>query len=173
MRDGLDLRRQAVKAGLWLAMSLAAGIGVAPVAAAESQSGVRATLASTPGVDGPMPPVLAEVSLSSQTMSVYLDAKLSYTFSVSTGRAGYTTPTGSWQAQWLSPRHRSSKYNNAPMPWSVFFYKGYAVHGTNELDALGQPASHGCIRLATEEAKIFFDLVKEYGMPNTLIAVVN
>ena len=82
------------------------------------------------------------------------------------------TPVGRYKAEWLSRYHRSRKYDNAPMPWAVFFYGGYAVHGTTEIKRLGRPASHGCVRLHPENAKIFFSLVKKVGMPNTLITVV-
>jgi lipoprotein-anchoring transpeptidase ErfK/SrfK len=116
--------------------------------------------------------VLARVDLSDQTMHVYVGEKLMHVFPVSSGRGSYRTPTGRWQAEWLSPRHRSRKYNNAPMPWSVFFYRGYAVHGTTDLKRLGTPASHGCIRLHPDNAKTFFQLVKANGMDNSLIAVV-
>jgi len=119
--------------GLWIAASLVLAVGANGATAAEAFGGGAAEQTASLSAE-PMPPVVAQISLSSQTMTVYLNAKPSYTFTVSTGRDGYGTPTGSWRAQWLSPRHRSSKYNNAPMPWSVFFYKGYAVHGTTEVD---------------------------------------
>jgi len=58
------------------------------------------------------------------------------------------------------------------MPWSVFFYKGYAIHGTTEIKRLGRPASHGCVRLHPDNAKVFFELVKSKGLDSTLISVV-
>ncbi len=119
-----------------------------------------------------VPKVVARIDLSDQTMTVYVNEKLSYVFKVSTGRKGYGTPTGQWDAKWLSPRHRSKKYHNAPMPWSVFFHGGYAVHGTTEVRRLGRPASHGCVRLHPANAKIFYKLVKENGRENTLVSVV-
>ncbi len=118
------------------------------------------------------PAVVARIDLSEQTMTVYVDEKLSYVFKVSTGRRGYGTPTGQWNAQWLSPHHRSKKYHNAPMPWSVFFNGGYAVHGTTEVRQLGRPASHGCVRLQPSNAKIFYQLVQENGKENTLVSIV-
>ena len=122
--------------------------------------------------DPPMPAVVARIDLSEQTMTVYVAEKLAHVFKVSTGRRGYTTPTGQWTAKWLSPRHRSKKYHNAPMPWSVFFHGGYAVHGTTDVRRLGRPASHGCVRLLPANAKIFYKLVQENGKENTLISVV-
>ena len=116
--------------------------------------------------------MVARVDLSEQTMTVYVHEKLAHVFKVSTGRRGYGTPTGQWNAKWLSPHHRSKKYHNAPMPWSVFFHGGYAIHGTTEVRRLGRPASHGCVRLLPANAKIFYKLVQENGKENTLVSVV-
>ncbi len=124
-----------------------------------------------PAFDASPGTVAARVDLSEQRMRVYVDGRLAYTFPVSTGAGRYHTPTGEWNAAWLSPNHHSSKYNNAPMPWSVFFYKGYAIHGTTETKRLGSPASHGCVRLAPDNAKTFFRLVRANGMENTVITV--
>jgi lipoprotein-anchoring transpeptidase ErfK/SrfK len=123
-------------------------------------------------VDPPLPIMVARIDLSDQTMNVYVQDQLTYTFKVSTARGGYITPVGRYKAEWLSRYHRSRKYDNAPMPWAVFFHGGYAVHGTTEIRRLGRPASHGCVRLHPENAKIFFSLVKNIGMENTLITVV-
>jgi lipoprotein-anchoring transpeptidase ErfK/SrfK len=134
---------------------------------------VETEVAATPEPDEPkVPAVIARIDLSDQTMTVYVDERLAYVFKVSTARKGYITPVGQYQAQWLSPRHRSRKYDNAPMPWSVFFHDGWAVHGTTDIRHLGKPASHGCVRLHPDNAKVFFGLVKEAGLENTLIAVV-
>lgn len=123
-------------------------------------------------VDPPLPVMVARIDLSDQTMNVYVQDQLTYTFKVSTARGGYITPVGRYKAEWLSRYHRSRKYDNAPMPWAVFFHGGYAVHGTTEIRRLGRPASHGCVRLHPENAKNFFSLVKDVGMENTLITVV-
>ncbi len=140
----------------------------APVsmAAAAPEAGAPAPVAPS------VPTVVARIDLSDQTMTVYVDEKLAYVFKVSTGRRGYGTPTGQWKAKWLSPRHRSKKYHNAPMPWSVFFHGGYAVHGTTEVRRIGRPASHGCVRLRPANAKIFYKLVQANGKENTLVSVV-
>jgi len=116
--------------------------------------------------------VVARVDISDQTMHVYVDNQLRYIWWVSTGLGGHRTPTGSWNAYWLSPNHRSSLYNNAPMPWSVFFNGNYAVHGTTAVDNLGQPASHGCIRLHPDHAAIFFGLTETVGLDQALVMVV-
>ncbi len=121
------------------------------------------------------PSVKAEVSLSQQRMvlSVTDQSGLvkTYIWKVSTGAAGYGTPTGAWNPTWLSIDHRSKTYDNAPMPFAVFFTGGYGVHATDAVQKLGQPASHGCVRLAKANAAMFFDLVKTYGKSNTKIVV--
>ena len=143
-------------------------IDVISVDAAPAVETVEAPAPEEPSV----PTVVARVDLSDQTMTIYVNERLSHVFKVSTGRRGYGTPTGQWNAEWLSPRHRSKKYHNAPMPWSVFFHRGYAVHGTTDVRRLGRPASHGCVRLHPDNAKIFYKLVKENGKQNTLVSVV-
>lgn len=115
--------------------------------------------------------VVANVSLSSQTMTVTENGAVRYQWKVSTGRKGYITPKGSWKAKWLSKNHRSRKYNNAPMPYAVFYNGGYAVHATYETKRLGRPASHGCIRLHPTNAAAFFALTHRYGLANTRINI--
>ncbi len=83
------------------------------------------------------------------------------------------TPRGSWTAKWLSKNHKSSIYDGAEMPYSVFFNGDYAIHGTRQVNKLGEPASAGCIRLHPENAKIFFELARLYGVENTLVKIVN
>lgn len=95
-----------------------------------------------------------------------------YEWPVSTGRKGYNTPTGTFQPYLLKPMHYSSKYENAPMPNSIFFHGGYAIHATNAVNSLGRPASHGCIRLSPRDAKWLYQLVKDYGKENTYIEIV-
>jgi len=120
------------------------------------------------------PSVTATVSLSRQIIVVNAvdKAGLARTFmwKVSTGKNGYRTPTGSWNPTWLSRDHWSKTYD-APMPFAVFFHGGYAIHATDAVARLGQPASHGCVRLAPENAAMFFELVKAYGKANTKIVI--
>lgn len=113
----------------------------------------------------------ANVSLSSQTMTVVHRGKVIGRWPVSTARRGKVTPTGSWSAKWTSRNHRSSRYNNAPMPYSVFYNGNYAVHGTYQTGKLGRPASAGCVRLSPANAAKFYSLAKSVGLSNTRITV--
>jgi lipoprotein-anchoring transpeptidase ErfK/SrfK len=111
------------------------------------------------------------VDISDQTMSVRVDGALKYTFDVSTGRQGHTTPTGAWGVERMHKTYFSRKYDNAPMPYAIFFHQGYAIHGTTDLKRLGRIASHGCVRLHPENAKALFALVKDIGRDKTRIEV--
>ena len=115
--------------------------------------------------------VQVRVSLASQNMSVSVDGAPYANWPISTGREGYGTPPGTYRPQSLRPFHRSSRYNWAPMPHSIFFHHGFAIHGTTEVRNLGRPASHGCIRLSPQNAKTLFDLVRRQGMNNTSIVI--
>ncbi|MBB3607594.1 L,D-transpeptidase [Rhizobium sp. BK602] len=117
--------------------------------------------------------VLARIDLRSQTMTVSEDGVLKYRWKVSTARKGYVTPIGSYTAKWLSRDHRSKKYDDAPMPYAVFFNGGYAIHGTYELKRLGRPASHGCVRLEPRNAATFFSMTSEVGLKNTRIIITD
>jgi lipoprotein-anchoring transpeptidase ErfK/SrfK len=149
--------------------------GAAPaLAEPDSLQLASAEPATTTGeaVEEQKPLLVARIDVSDQRMYVYLDDRQVGVFKVSTARRGYITPTGRYRALWLSRYHRSRKYDWAPMPWSVFFNGGYAVHGTTDLKRLGRPASHGCVRLHPNNAKTFFELVKATGKENTVITVV-
>jgi hypothetical protein len=111
------------------------------------------------------------VNKSHQRMYVYLGGKHLYTFKVSTARRGYWTPTGVYRPYSLERMHYSRKYHNSPMPWSVFFKGGYAIHGTNSISRLGAPASHGCVRLHPSSAKKVFYLIRKFGKYNTRIII--
>jgi len=117
--------------------------------------------------------LLAEIDISHQTMTVSEYGRVVYRWRVSTAREGYFTPRGSYRPVRLHRMWRSRKYHNSPMPYSVFFRGGYAIHGTYETRNLGRPASHGCIRLHPEDAATFFGMVREAGLSNTRIVVIN
>jgi lipoprotein-anchoring transpeptidase ErfK/SrfK len=124
-------------------------------------------------VEGWSAALLARIDISSQTMTVLQDGRVVYSWPVSTARRGYVTPPGSYSPTRLHRMWYSRKYEMSPMPYSVFFRGGYAIHGTNYVRRLGSPASHGCIRLHTANAARFYSMVKQVGPGNTRIVVVN
>jgi hypothetical protein len=116
--------------------------------------------------------VLVTVDKSTQTMTVAVDGMTRWTWPVSTGRAGYATPSGSFQAFRMEATHFSKEWDDAPMPHSIFFTKiGHAIHGTYEVSHLGTAVSHGCVRLSTANAAQLYALVKEEGLPNTQVVI--
>jgi lipoprotein-anchoring transpeptidase ErfK/SrfK len=123
-------------------------------------------------LSNPVKPYLKIViDKSVQRMYVYKDFKHIYTFKVSTGKAGHRTPSGVFKPYSVEEMHYSRKYYNAPMPWSVFFNGGVAIHGTSSLSRLGTPASHGCVRTYPRSARRIYELVRKYGKENTTIIV--
>ena len=115
--------------------------------------------------------IVAKIDISSQRMYVYKNGRKLYSWRVSTGRGRYRTPTGSYRPTILKRMHYSSKYNNAPMPYSIFFRGGYAVHGTNHIRRLGRRASHGCVRLHPRNAATLYHLVRRNGRRNARIVI--
>jgi lipoprotein-anchoring transpeptidase ErfK/SrfK len=115
--------------------------------------------------------VNVEVDVGSQTMNVYVDGDWWSSWPVSTGRRGHETPRGSYRAKRLERTWYSSQYDDAPMPYSILFRGGYAIHGTSHTKWLGQRASHGCVRLAPGHAAKLFSLVSRHGMSRTRISI--
>jgi lipoprotein-anchoring transpeptidase ErfK/SrfK len=113
------------------------------------------------------------VSISRQVMEVFHEGRKLYEWPVSTARQGKITPVGTWNgAQWLSRHHRSSLYNNAPMPYAIFYNGNYAIHGTDQISRLGRPASAGCVRLHPDHARILFNMVRAEGKDAIRVTVV-
>jgi hypothetical protein len=105
-------------------------------------------------------------------MKVFVDGVERYVWKVSTGLRAYDTPTGSYTARSMNEMWYSREWDDAPMPHAIFFSKrGHAIHGTGETKKLGRPASHGCVRLAPENARALFALVKRIGLKNTAIVL--
>ncbi|MGH6791097.1 MAG: L,D-transpeptidase [Pseudolabrys sp.] len=115
--------------------------------------------------------VLVQISKAQQQLTVTVNGVETYRWRVSTGKPGYTTPSGGFRAFRLEEVYFSKKYDDAPMPNAVFFHEGYAVHGTLEQSKLGRPVSHGCVRLSREHAATLFALVKQQGLGRTRIVV--
>jgi len=115
--------------------------------------------------------VLVHIDKSSQRMMVAVNGRPAYLWPVSTGRGGFGTPVGRFRPQWLARRWFSTRYYGSPMPHSIFFHRGYAIHGTYHISRLGGPASHGCVRLHPGNAATLFMLVNRAGRANTTIVI--
>src|SRR5213083_1298943 len=107
-----------------------------------------------------------------QLMSVAVDGVERYRWPVSTGNPSHETPNGSFRTFRMEEDHFSKEFDDAPMPHSIFFTKvGHAIHGTDSVNRLGSPASHGCVRLSRENASKLWDLVKQEGVLNTTVTL--
>jgi len=106
--------------------------------------------------------VLIEVDLDTQQMTVTDQSGEPHVWKISSGRSGFETPTGVFSVQRLDANHFSDEYDQSPMPYSIFFSEGLAIHGTYER-GLGRPLSHGCVRLGIPHARMLYSWVKQYG----------
>jgi len=117
--------------------------------------------------------VLVRVDKAAQIMTVTVDGEQRYAWPVSTGMADYDTPAGEFQAFRMERDHFSREWDDAPMPYSIFFtQEGHAIHGSFDVKHLGRPASHGCVRLLKANAAVLFALVKEQGLKATKVVLV-
>jgi hypothetical protein len=116
--------------------------------------------------------ILIQVDKAAQRMTVTVDGQQRYVWKVSTGMANYDTPDGKFQAFRMERDHFSREWDDAPMPYSIFFtMEGHAIHGSYDVKHLGRPASHGCVRLSTENAAVLFDLVTKQGLKATQVVL--
>ncbi len=116
--------------------------------------------------------VLIRIDKSTQQMSVLVDGALRWQWAVSTGRPGRDTPSGTFRAFRMDAQHFSKEFNNAPMPYSIFFTKsGDAIHGFFDIPHLGLPVSHGCVRLDPANAAKLYAVVQQEGVLNTTVEI--
>jgi hypothetical protein len=116
--------------------------------------------------------VVVNIDKTTQRMTVAVDGAQRYEWPVSTGRAGYDTPNGTFKINRMDADHLSQEWDNAPMPHSMFFdMRGHAIHGFFDVKHLGLPVSHGCVRISPAHAALLFSLVKAEGLKGTSVVV--
>lgn len=115
--------------------------------------------------------LMALINVSDQTMVIKKNGKTLYHWKVSTGRKGYATSSGTFRPIRMHKMWHSRKYDNAPMPYAIFYNQGYAIHGTSFVSRLGSPASHGCVRIHPANAQILYKMLQEEGPENTKIVI--
>jgi L,D-transpeptidase catalytic domain len=116
--------------------------------------------------------VAITVDKDNQQMTVAIDGVERYHWPVSTGLPSYETPNGSFRTFRMEEDHYSKEFDDAPMPHSIFFTKiGHAIHGTDSVNRLGAPASHGCVRLSRDHASTLYALVQQEGVLNTTVTL--
>ena len=116
--------------------------------------------------------ILINVNKGAQRMTVTVDGSVRHTWAISSGLDG-GPPSGSYRPERLERTWYSQKYDFSPMPHSIFFFHGYAIHGTNYVSRLGRRASHGCVRLHPRHAATLFALVQDHGKRRTRIVVTD
>jgi hypothetical protein len=115
--------------------------------------------------------LLIAIDKTTQTMTVSVDGEPLYRWPVSTGKNGYNTPAGAYSPFRMERDHYSREWDDAPMPYSIFFTKkGHAIHGSYHRN-IGQPASHGCVRLSVQNAATLWRLVRQAKMANTTVVL--
>lgn len=146
----------------------------------ESSRQVELFMAATEGCYQLSCPIFVDINKSTQTLSLYLDGQLSAQWAVSTGRPGYDTPNFNKRFDGrIYQRYDSSKYPGGDykglgnMPYAMFIYGGFAVHGTpsGNWKNLGRKASHGCIRIHPNNASYLNGLLRQVGVSNSWITV--
>ncbi len=121
----------------------------------------------------PAPTLQIHIDISSQSLAVQSNGTTVANYKVSTARAGFWTPRGQWRVKSMDRVHYSKQFNNYPLPHAIFFVGGVAIHATKGIQKLGTPASHGCVRLAPENAARLYAMVANHGMSRTLVTVTN
>lgn len=99
------------------------------------------------------------VELGSQQVFVYESEILLKTFLVSTGVYEYPTVTGHYEiyVKLISTTMSGPGYHLENVPYTMYFYKGYGLHGTYWHNNFGHPMSHGCVNMRTEDAEWLFN----------------
>lgn len=150
--------------------ALVAPGALASVANTDSATGLVPARANAQGEPGR---ISIEIDKRAQRMTVVVDGEKRATYRVSTGKEGFETPRGTFRVLVMKEMHYSRKYDNAPMPFSIFFTNnGHAIHATSAVGRLGRPASHGCVRLSPKDARALYDLVERAGARNVTIRIV-
>lgn len=100
-----------------------------------------------------------EVNVSDQTLTAWQgDVAVLHT-QVSTGKPGWRTLPGAFNVYVKLPstRMRGPGYDTPDVPWTMYYYQGFAIHGAYWHNNFGTPVSHGCVNLRVDEAKLLFD----------------
>jgi hypothetical protein len=104
-----------------------------------------------------------EVDLSDQILTAWQGDVVVLRTIISSGRAEYPTVTGSWpiRTKLVSTRMVGPGYDTPDVPWTMYYYRGYAIHGAYWHNNFGTPVSHGCVNMRPDEAKRLFEWAQE------------
>jgi LysM repeat protein len=136
---------------------------VIPVAGASSSS--TGSSSSVPATTAAAGDKWIDVNLSTQTLQAYEGSRVVYTARVSTGISRYPTPVGTFYIQ-RKYRYddmtggsyaRGDYYYLPDVPYCMYYYAGYSLHGTYWHNNFGTPMSHGCTNLSIADAGWLFN----------------
>lgn len=154
-----------------LVLGLAAGAGMDRPAPTASSAPTHETVASMKLV----------LNTSARRLHVYKDGERVKTYTVSVGKPGHRTPSGSYSISriiwnpWWHPPNREWARGEKPTPpgpsnpmgrVKMYFREMYYIHGTPSTGSLGQAVSHGCVRMSNSDAMELATMIHEYGSPN-------
>jgi lipoprotein-anchoring transpeptidase ErfK/SrfK len=110
-----------------------------------------------------------EIRLSSQRLIAWHNGKAVMTTAISSGTRATPTVTGSFRIgrKFRSIRMRGADYDLPNVPYAMFFFRDYAIHGTYWHTSFGRPMSHGCINMPTSRAEWLY----AWAPPGTLVVV--
>ncbi len=110
-----------------------------------------------------------EVDLSKQRLCAYEGQKTVFCAPVSTGTSRYPTVKGRFEiyAKYSSTRMRGPGYDLPNVPWTMYFHRSYAIHGTYWHNSFGRPMSHGCVNMKTSQARRLY----QWAPQKTLVVV--
>ncbi len=103
-----------------------------------------------------------DVNLSQQRLVAYDNNKAVFSSLVSTGISRYPTVTGTfniyvkYQSQAMTGGRGADYYYLPGVPYVMYFYSAYAIHGTYWHNNFGRPMSHGCVNLPTPAAQFMY-----------------
>ncbi len=114
--------------------------------------------------------VQIDVNLAEQTLTA-TDADGTFSTKISSARPGFTTAKGCYDNPQLEQVHPSRKLDNSPVPHSIFYSGGFAIHGTLDDASIGRPASYGGIRVSRYAASVIYGLIEYYGTAKSKVCV--
>lgn len=102
------------------------------------------------------------IDLSEQRLSAWEGKKRVYSFRISTGKRLTPTPKGKF---WINSKYRINRmrgrgYDISDVPYAMYFYNGYAIHGAYWHNKFGTPVSHGCVNLRVKQARQLYNWAK-------------
>ncbi|MFC4945703.1 L,D-transpeptidase [Pseudonocardia sp. GCM10023141] len=156
--EGQWMGKQSRTAGRRVRVAVAMGIATGVVALGALAGTTVAQAAADPTVEGTpcTPTTRACVDLDSHTAWLFdKGAIVRGPLQISSGGPGMATPRGNFQVEWKDKDHHTSEFNNAPMPFSVFFAPGGIAFHEGSVET----TSAGCVHLTLEDASAFYDFL--------------